>query len=103
MPGGGGNVIAFPMTRLAGLLIFSSAQASDIADGSTNHGFLSKYMLLRSESSAHDHNRMERGGRTEALSDHYVLAEDASAPVGSSSRDGKLEGGGVMTMPTVDS
>merc|ERR1719460_261198 len=37
---------------------------------------------------------MEHGGRPEALSDHYGLGEEASAPVGSSHRDGKLEGGG---------
>jgi len=85
MLGGGGIMMALPMTRLAGLLImFSNVQASDIADGSTNHG---KFM-------AHHLNRMEHGGRPEALSDHHGLVEDASAPVGSSHRYGKLEGNG---------
>merc|ERR1719305_1288358 len=80
------------MTRLVGLLMFSHVQASEIADGSTNHGFLSKYMQSRSESSksligdqgkfmAHHLNRMEHGGRPGALSDHYGVVEDASAPV----------------------
>merc|ERR1719159_1918161 len=101
MPGGGGSVMALRITRLAGMLMFSNVQASDIADGSTNHGYLSKYMMLRSESSksflgdkgkfmAHHLSRMEHGGRPEALSDHYGLVEDASAPGGSSHRDGKL-------------
>jgi len=85
MLGGGGIMMALPMTRLAGLLImFSNVQASDIADGSTNHG---KFM-------AHHLNRMEHGGRPEALSNHHGLVEDASAPVGSSHRYGKLEGNG---------
>ena len=93
--------MALRMTRLAGFLMFSNVQASDIAYGSANHGLLSKYMQLRSESSksfigdtgkfmAHHLNRMEHGGRPEASSDHYGLVEDASAPVGSSHRDGKL-------------
>ena len=114
MPGGGGIVMALRMTRLAGLLMLSHVQASDIADGSTNHGLLSKYMLLHSDSSksfigdkgkfmAHHLNRMEHGGRPEALSDHHGLVEDASAPVGSSHRDGKLEGSEVKSTPTVDS
>jgi len=79
MLGGGGIMMALPMTRLAGLLImFSNVQASDIADGS-------KFM-------AYHLNRMEHGGRPEALSDHHGLVEDASAPVGSSHR--QLEGNG---------
>merc|ERR1719160_1345265 len=111
---GGSIVMTLRMTRLAGLLMFSNVLASDIADGSTNDGLLSKYMPLVSESSksfiddrgkfmAHHLNRMEHGGRPEALSDHYGLVEDASAPVGSSHRDGKFEGGGVKATPTVDS
>jgi hypothetical protein len=74
------------MTRLAGFLMFSIVQASDIADGSTNHGFLSKYLQLRSESSkkfigdkgkfmAHHLNRMEHGGRPVALSDNEKIAD----------------------------
>jgi hypothetical protein len=47
----GGVPMALPMTFVAGTLIFSGAQSSDIADGSRNDGFLSKYMLLRPESS----------------------------------------------------
>ena len=35
MHGGGGMEMALRMTRLAGLLMFSNVQASDIADGST--------------------------------------------------------------------
>jgi len=95
MPGGIGIGMALRMTRLAGLLMFSNVLASDIADGSTNHGFLSKYLQLRSESSksfiggngkfmAHHLNRMEHGGRPEASSDQYGLVEDASAPFGTS-------------------
>merc|ERR1719331_2943182 len=106
--------MALRMTRLAGFLMFSNVQASDIGGGSTNHGFLSTYMPLRSESSksfigdkgkfmAHHLYRMEHGGRHEALSDHYDLVEDASAPVGSSHQDGKLEGDGVKATPTVGS
>merc|ERR1719174_411234 len=91
MPGGGGIVMALRVTRLAGFLLFSNVHAGDIADGSTNHGFLSKYMQLRSESSnrksfigdqgkfmAHHLSRMEHGGRPEALSDHYGVVEGTS-------------------------
>jgi hypothetical protein len=82
MTGGGGNVIALPMTLLAGLLMFSSVQANDIANGSKSLGFLFKYMSSRSESSkssigdngkfmAYHLNHMELGGRPKALSDQY--------------------------------
>jgi len=92
MPRGRGIMMALRIARLAGVLMFSNVQASDIADGSTIHGFLSKYMPLRSESSksfigdkgkfmAHHLNRMEHGGRPEALSDQYGLVEGASVPV----------------------
>jgi hypothetical protein len=98
MPGSGGIVMALPLTLLAGLLMLSSVQAKDIADSSKNHGFLPNYMPLLSESSkssigdsgmfmAHYLNHMERGGRTEALSDQYGLADDSSATVGSSHPD----------------
>jgi len=86
MLGGRGIVMALRMTRLAGLLMLSNVHASDIADGSFI-GDKGKFM-------AHHLNRMEHGGRPEALSDHYGLGEEASAPVGSSHRDGKMEGGG---------
>ena len=46
-----GTAMVLPMTLLAGVLMFSGVQASDIADGSKDHGLLSKYMPLRSESS----------------------------------------------------
>ena len=45
-----GSMMALPMTLVAGVLIISGVQASDIADGSKNHGLLSKFMPLRSES-----------------------------------------------------
>jgi len=61
--------------------------AGDVADRSTL-GDQGKFM-------AYHLNRMERGGRPEASSDHYGLVEDTSAPVGSPHRDGKLKGGGV--------
>jgi hypothetical protein len=73
MPGSGGIVMALPLTLLAGLLMLSSVQANDIADNS---------MFM-----AHHLNHMERGGRTEALSDQYGLADDSSATVGSSHPD----------------
>ena len=36
--------MALPMKLVVGMLMLSGVQASDIADGFTNHGFLSKYM-----------------------------------------------------------
>jgi len=62
MPGSRSIVMALPMTLWAGLLMFSSVQASDLADGSKNHlGDTGKFM-------AHHLNHMERGARPEALS-----------------------------------
>jgi len=73
-----GGAMALPMTLVAGVLMFSGVQASDIADGSKSHGFLSKYMPSRSQSSqsfigdsgkfmAHYLNHMQHGGRPEAV------------------------------------
>ena len=45
----GGMVMALPTTLWAGLLMFSGVQARDIADGSKNHGLLSKYIAFQSE------------------------------------------------------
>jgi len=36
--------MALPVTLMAGVLMFSGVQASDIADGSKSHAFLSKYI-----------------------------------------------------------
>jgi hypothetical protein len=83
-------------------------------DGSINHGFLSKYLLSRSQSSkssfgvnakflAHRLNHIEQGRRPEALLGHYGLADEASVTVGSSHTDGKLESGEVIATPIVDS
>jgi ketosteroid isomerase-like protein len=94
--------------------MISCIQASDKAAGSTNHGFLSKYMPSQSESSensigstgkflVHHLTHMEHGGQPEALSDRYGLADDASVTVGSSHPDGNLEGDGVIAKPKVDS
>ena len=47
----GGIVMALPLALVAGVLMFSGVQASDIADGSKNDGFSSKFMPLRSGSS----------------------------------------------------
>ena len=90
MTGGGGSVIALPMTLLAGLLMLSSVQASDIANSSKSLGFSFEYMSSRSESSkssigdtgklfAHHLKHMEHVGRPEATSDHNDLVETAPA------------------------
>jgi len=73
--------MALPMTLVVSVLMLSGVQASDIADGSKNHGFLSEYMPLRSGYStgkfmALHLKHMEHGGRPEAPSDHNDLAED---------------------------
>ena len=47
----GGFAIAHPMTLVVGVLMLSVVQASDIADGSKNHGLLPEYIPFRSESS----------------------------------------------------
>jgi len=62
MPGSRSIVMALPMALWAGLLMFSSVQASDLADGSKNHlGDTGKFM-------AHHLNHMERGAQPQALS-----------------------------------
>jgi len=77
-----------PMTLLVGMLMLSDVQASDIADGSKNHWFLSKYMPLRrtgysksfigdnGKFMAHHLNHMQHRGGPEASLDHNDLAED---------------------------
>ena len=105
--------MALPMPLLVSLLILSSVQASDIADGSTNHGLFSKHMQSRSEYSgisvgdtskfmAHHLNHMKLEG-PEALWAHYGLADSASVTVGSSHPDGKLEVSGGIATPMLDS
>merc|ERR1719331_1564208 len=107
----GCSLMALPMTLVAGMLIFSGVQASDIAGGSVNYGFLSTYMPLRSESSknfvgdhgkfmAHHLNHMERGGRSEASLDQDDPAEDTTG--GSSYPDLNWDNVGIIAMPIVD-
>merc|ERR1719327_2167848 len=87
------------MTLVLGLLILSGVQASDVADGSKNHGVSSNYVPLRSgylKSSlgvngkfmAHHLKHMEHGGRPKALRH----ADDFSVRLSSSHADGKFEG-----------
>ena len=84
--------MTLPLTLVVGVLMLSGVQASDIADGSKSHVFLSKYMPLRSEYSkssigdngkfmAHHLKHMEHEGRPEASSDQNDLAEDNSFTV----------------------
>ena len=106
-------MMALPMTLVVGVLMLPGVQASDIADGSKNHEFLSEYMPLRSGYSkssighngkfmAHHLKHMEHGGRPEASSDHNDLAEDNYFRADSSHQDWISAGVAVISMPTVD-
>merc|ERR1719213_658231 len=67
------------MTCLAGLLMFSNVQASDIADGSSSQ-FLSKYMPLRSETSKSLHGVVEDA--SVPVADDKLLSNESNNPVG---------------------
>jgi len=72
-------MMSLRMTCLAGLLMFSNVQASDIADGSSSQ-FLSKYMPLRSETSKSLHGVVEDA--SVPVADNKLLSNESNNPVG---------------------
>jgi aarF domain-containing kinase len=81
-----GMVMALPTTLWAGLLMFSGVQARDIADGSKNHGLVSKYIAFQSESAKNS------VGDTGKFMAYHLNHMDGYVPVGYSNPRGDLDG-----------